>query len=406
MMSNQPKAKRSTERSTGIDNLRVFITLLVLAHHAALAHTTWGIFDPGNYLMGSTAPIVDNQRWIGFDVFFALNNTFFMSLMFFISGLFVHSSLQRKGWRLFLQDRFTRLGIPFILGIMILSPLQYYPSYLRTGSNPIGYFAYWQEMILVGPWPCGPLWFVSLLFLFNLLAALFHALIPANSISSATGLNRLSAILLNRPMALFLILLLATLVAYVPMAWIVPPFRWWRFGPFLLQASRLFLYPLYFVFGVAIGSYGIDRTALAFNGSLARLWLLWLSLSVVAFFWFLAASYKLYAHYTLSDPWLPPEHWFEMACAYSTTCAALSVTFLALFQRFGSWQNPILESLRANAYGIYLIHYAILVWSQYALLEIQMPVPAKAVLVFAITLLASWGIIAAIRRFSFARAII
>ena len=95
-----------------------------------------------------------------------------------------------------------------------------------------------------------------------------------------------------------------------------------------------------------------------------------------------------------------------MACAYSTTCAALSVTFLALFQRFGSWQNPILESLRANAYGIYLIHYAIVVWSQYALLEIQMPVPAKAVLVFAITLLASWGIIAAIRRFSFARAII
>ena len=174
MMSNQPKAKRSTERSTGIDNLRVFITLLVLAHHAALAHTTWGIFDPGNYLMGSTAPIVDNQRWIGFDVFFSLNNTFFMSLMFLISGLFVHSSLQRKGWRLFLQDRFARLGIPFILGIMILSPLQYYPSYLRTGPNPIGYFAYWQEMILVGPWICGPLGFVSLIFLF-MCSCLFHS---------------------------------------------------------------------------------------------------------------------------------------------------------------------------------------------------------------------------------------
>jgi hypothetical protein len=405
-MSNQPTATRPTERSTGIDNLRVFITLLVLAFHAALAHTTFAIFDRANYLTGSTAPIIDNQRWIGFDIFFAFNNTFFMSLMFFISGLFVYKSLEKKGWRLFLQDRFMRLGIPFIFAIMILSPLEYYPSYMRTGPTTTGYFAYWREMILVGPWPCGPLWFVSLLFAFNLLTIIFYKLIPVNSISSATGLNRLSATLLNRPIALFLVLLLATLVAYVPMAWIVPPFRWWMFGPFSLHASRLFLYPLYFVFGLAVGSYGIDRTALAYNGSVARLWLLWLSLSVVAFFWFLAASNKLYAHYTFSEPWAPPEHWFEMSCAYSTTCATLSLTFLSLFQRFGCWQNPVLESLKANAYGIYIIHYAILVWSQYTLVEIQMPVPAKAVLVFTITLLASWGIIAAIRRFSFARAII
>jgi peptidoglycan/LPS O-acetylase OafA/YrhL len=95
-MSNQPTATRPTERSTGIDNLRVFITLLVLAFHAALAHTTFAIFDCANYLTGSTAPIIDNQRWIGFDIFFAFNNTFFMSLMFFISGLFVYKSLEKK----------------------------------------------------------------------------------------------------------------------------------------------------------------------------------------------------------------------------------------------------------------------------------------------------------------------
>ena len=38
-----------------------------------------------------------------------------MSLMFFLSGLFVPSSLARKGSGTFLSDRFLRIGLPLIL---------------------------------------------------------------------------------------------------------------------------------------------------------------------------------------------------------------------------------------------------------------------------------------------------
>src|SRR5215467_13007348 len=41
------------------------------------------------------------------------NDTFFMALMFLLSGLFVWPSLERKGSARFLRDRTLRLGVPF-----------------------------------------------------------------------------------------------------------------------------------------------------------------------------------------------------------------------------------------------------------------------------------------------------
>lgn len=41
--------------------------------------------------------MVDAQRWSGFSLLVGFNDAFFMSLMFFHSGLFVWKSLERKG---------------------------------------------------------------------------------------------------------------------------------------------------------------------------------------------------------------------------------------------------------------------------------------------------------------------
>ncbi|MCB0073208.1 MAG: ABC transporter permease, partial [Caldilineaceae bacterium] len=68
----------------------------------------------------------------------------FMALMFFISGLFVWRSLARKGVGPFLRDRLIRLGIPFVVGVLVLVPLAWWLIYrtrfglrLRAvGENP------------------------------------------------------------------------------------------------------------------------------------------------------------------------------------------------------------------------------------------------------------------------------
>ena len=88
--------KPSIVRSSAIDYLRALMTVFVLVLHATLAYPTWGKFDPADYAEHSAAPIIDPNKWGGFDIVAPLLNLFFMALMFFISGLFVWKSLVKK----------------------------------------------------------------------------------------------------------------------------------------------------------------------------------------------------------------------------------------------------------------------------------------------------------------------
>ena len=65
-------------REIWIDYLRSFITILVVAFHAALAYTTFGYFKKEAYIL-STHPIIDIQRWIGMDIFVFFNDIFFLT---------------------------------------------------------------------------------------------------------------------------------------------------------------------------------------------------------------------------------------------------------------------------------------------------------------------------------------
>ncbi|MBP1710912.1 MAG: acyltransferase [Deltaproteobacteria bacterium] len=64
------------KRDIAIDYLRSSVTVLVVAHHAALAYTTFSRYDPGHY-MRSTAPVVDSVRWMPLDLLVSWNDMFF-----------------------------------------------------------------------------------------------------------------------------------------------------------------------------------------------------------------------------------------------------------------------------------------------------------------------------------------
>ena len=70
---------------------------------------------------------------------------------------------------------------------------------------------------------------------------------------------------------------------------------------------------------------------------------------------------------------------------------------LALFLRFARRPNAIGDSLRDNAYGIYLVHYAFVSWLQYSLLSSSVGAIPKAVIVIAGALALSWATSAALR---------
>lgn len=54
--------------------------------------------------------------------------------------------------------------------------------------------------------------------------------------------------------------------------------------------------------------------------------------------------------------------------------------------RFAKARSRVLDSLRDNAYGMYLIHYAFVSWLQYALLKVALPAFVKGSLAFSATL--------------------
>src|SRR6185437_5581572 len=57
-----------------------------------------------------------------------------------------------------------------------------------------------------------------------------------------------------------------------------------------------------------------------------------------------------------------------------------------------------LSSLRDNAYGIYLVHYAFVTWLQYALLKSQLSGVVKLAIVLSLAVALSWITTAALRR--------
>ena len=79
-------------------------------------------------------------------------------------------------------------------------------------------------------------------------------------------------------------------------------------------------------------------------------------------------------------------------------CGLSCMFLLALFLRFGNKRIAMLEPLRENAYGMYLVHYVFVTWLQYLLLGIAIFALAKGLMVFAATLVLSWAATVAIRR--------
>ena len=231
-----------------VKNLKGVVIVIVLVFHSVLAYLSFSpaasfAFNDPPYRWLSI-PIVDSERWFGFDLFCALQDLYLMTLMFFISGLFVWPSLARKGSRTFLFERALRLALPFCLVVGLLMPLAYYPVYRVTAADTS--FAAYREHFLALPfWPSGPPWFLGVLLVFNLAAALVYQL--------SRNAGDVLALWSVCPRRFIIVLLLASAVAYVPLALMFTPWRWTQFGPFGLQLSRPLHYAVYFFAGVVVG---------------------------------------------------------------------------------------------------------------------------------------------------------
>src|SRR5215469_6278568 len=382
----------TSRSSLALGNLRAFVILLVLSFHSVLAYLQFlpaasFPFDSPPYLWRAF-PIVDSNRWFGFDLYCAWQDVFLMSLFFFLSGLFVWPSLARRGTANFIHGRILRLGLPFVLVVAILMPPTLYPTYLQATSEP-GLAAYWLHWLALPFWPCGPMWFLWLLLVGDCMAAALHRFAP--------GLGRLlirvSSVVEVRPARYLVGFVFVSVFAYVPLAIAFTPAAWFQQGPFAFQISRPFHYALYFFAGVGLGAGGVERGLLAADGLLVRQWPMWVIAAAVSLAtWMGLTGLTMAQGASLSlGLQIPADLSFVLACFAS--CFAV----LAIVLRFAARRLPLLAGLRNSSYGMYLVHYLFVVWLQFAMLGATLPAVIKGAVVFGGTLLFSWSTIAALR---------
>ena len=370
---------KASTRNAALDRARTFLTLVVVVHHAVIPYTYFGHTDP--------------KSWLGFDAVVLATDSFFMAMFFFLSGLFVWPSLAHKAPQIFARDRFLRLGLPFAIAAFTIIPIAYYAIALRH-SPDIGFAAFWWKTITVGPWPSGPIWFVWLLLAFDLLASVLYRLSPM----LVDPINRLSLRGYDHPAEFFLFLLGVTAIVYVPARLYFGPSRWFEFGPFDVQASRVLLYAAYFFIGAGIGAANFDRGLLSADGRLAKSSWGWMVATLIPYclLWVLIYIKRE----ILGNPPVLPE-WYEASYGlfFVAFSAAILFAILAFFLRFERSGRSVLDPMQSDAYGIFLVHYPIVLWLQYWLFDFDLPAIVKASIAFVLTVALSWAATVALRKF-------
>ncbi len=145
-----------------MDNIRVFLIIMILLHHVAVAYGGSGGWPLKETPTDEISPII-------FLFFNAINQSYVLSFFYLLSGYFVPRSYDKKGSKIFLKDRLIRLGIPLLVYTTLIVPIIDYIVLNFAEGNEVSFF----EMItyrlqhLISTWETGPLWFVEALLIFS-----------------------------------------------------------------------------------------------------------------------------------------------------------------------------------------------------------------------------------------------
>ncbi|WP_407169615.1 acyltransferase family protein [Bradyrhizobium sp. ORS 111] len=371
-------APKAHARNVALDRARTFLTLVVLLHHSVIPYTYFGHTDP--------------TSWIGFDCVVLATDSFFMAMFFLLSGLFVWPGLGHKPLPIFLRDRLLRLGLPFVICAVTVIPLAYYAIALRE-TPALTFSEFWWKTVTVGPWPSGPIWFVWVLLAFDVTASLLYRVSPR----LLDPINRLSQQAFDRPATFWLFIVVVSIVVYLPMLVYYGQNRWFEFGAFSVQASRVLLYAAYFFIGAGIGAANFERGVLSANGRLTAMPWSWAVVTLIPYAGMWVMIYIKRAIIGNPDP-LPGWYLVFYGTFFVLFSASILFAILGYFLHSKAAGPTLLDRMQGDAYGMFLVHYPIVLWLQYWLFDFDLPAIAKAAIAFFATVALSWAATAALRK--------
>lgn len=318
------KRMQTRNRLFFLDNLKVFLIMLVVAHHAGQPYGGSGGWW---YFTTSNSP--------GLGAFFAVNAAFFMSLFFLISAYLVPTSLQRKSIGPFLRDRLARLGIPLIIGFVLLIPIS------------------WPEINF------GHLWFLQHLLIYVVIYVMVQFLAQKYR---KVRRDEFADKPFPHPFAIILFAILISLLTFF-IRIMFPIDHWIGFlGVIQTEFAHVPQYVSFFMVGLVAAKHHW------FNKIPKSIGITWLFVGIVIAFILYSGQITSFQ----TGGW----NWGSLGYSFTETflCTGLCIGLLFLFQLKVNVSNSTLKILSANAYSVYIFHVFIVVGLQY----IVEPLPVSA----------------------------
>lgn len=349
-----------------IDSLKVSLIILVVVHHAGQA------YGPGGWWY-----FLDDEsiNWLG--RFFSVNAAFFMSLFFFLSAYFLPQSIARKGPARFLKERLIRIGIPIILGFLVMIPVLMYFYYINfRGYEPISFFTYYSNIFFglgdqpadwTGPsWPdmqFGHLWFLQHLLVYAVVFSIFAFFTTKKFTQKSEGSIKLYQILI--------LWLIVSLITFITRIWF-PIDHWTGFlGVIQTEFAHVPQYVTFFW----LGTVAYKRNWLGnFSAKAGYIWLM-IGLAIIFILNFagnVIDPYLLKGGFNLGS--------LARSLLETLLCIAMIIGLLILFREKVNGANRWSRILSNNVFVVYFIHVPIVVFLQYTLNNFPISVWTKFII--------------------------
>ncbi|SDN84736.1 acyltransferase family protein [Acetanaerobacterium elongatum] len=213
-----------------IDNLRTLCILLLFPYHTFMVYNTFESF----YVHGPKIQPLSDFVYICWP--------FFMPLMFALAGISSRYALQRRSAREYVKERFLRLFIPLVFGILLVIPAQTYFAERFHNGYTGGYFEHYVLFFTKatdltgynGGFTPAQLWFILYLFIISLLA--LPVMLWYNKRDKVMNGSSLT---LPKLLPLFVFPLLGALIPIVDGRSIGEYFAWFMLGYFALSPEEV-----------------------------------------------------------------------------------------------------------------------------------------------------------------------
>jgi peptidoglycan/LPS O-acetylase OafA/YrhL len=373
--AERPAPVMTGGRVDWVDRLRVWLTILVVAHHCA---ATYSSIDGGWYVQpdgrDSTADLLT--------LFMVVNQLYFMGAFFLLSGLFTTGSVDRKGPARFVRDRLLRLGVPIVVYVLVVRPLAMLPAGIvlahraAVAHEPFSLLGY----VVLGGDP-GVTWFLEVLIVFSLGYVLVRALRARRAPAVPVALVAPAAPPWWGPVGLVALLAAVDFWWW----WLVPLGTYW---PFVGLPSPTFLPQYLMLFAVGVLA--------ARRGWLARLSGRWAIPAVPAL---LVGGVATVATLTAGNGPVHPLTGAVQAIGSALFAVAAVVLLVLVFRRwFARSAGRLTRFLSDQAFVVYVTHPVVLVGVTAALLPAPGPSALRAALLFVVAAPLCWLVAWALRR--------